>query len=92
MYYTHYPHFTIADQPFGTEQTAPNPGSRILDTVTNQFGYRNDYDLPGFVTLYGLYSLSLVDYPQQNLVDSTTITWAASATATSIWPWAATSA
>ena len=57
LYYTRYPHFQSLTNQFGTEQTAPNPGSHILDTVTNQFGYRNEYDLPDFVSAWIFYSI-----------------------------------
>lgn len=70
LYYTHYPHFTSLTTSFNTEQTAPNPGSRILDTVTNQFGYRNEYDLPGFVSAWMSYSISFVSFTDQKVVQS----------------------
>ena len=69
-YYTHYPHFTSLTSQFGTEQAAPNPGSRILDTVTNQFGYRNEYDLPNFVSAWLLYSISFVTFTDQKVVQA----------------------
>lgn len=70
MYYTHYPHFQSLTAQFGTEQTAPNPGARILDTVTNQFSYRNEFDLPNFISIWGLYSLSFISFTDQRVVES----------------------
>ena len=70
LYYTHYPHFQSLSTQFGTEQTAPNPGSRILDTVSNQFGYRNEYDLPGFVSAWLYYSISFISFTDQKIVQS----------------------
>jgi len=69
-YYTHYPHFTTLASQFGAALGAPNPGAHTLDTITNQLSYRSDFDLPGFASVWGLYSLSLVSYPDQNIVDS----------------------
>jgi hypothetical protein len=70
LYYTHYPHFQSLTSQYGTEQTAPNPGSQILDTVTNQFGWRNEYDLPNFVSAWIFYSISFVDFTDQKVVQS----------------------
>ncbi len=70
LYYTHYPHFQSLTSQFNTEQSAPNPGSRILDTVTNQFGYRNEYDLPGFVSAWMFYSISFISFTDQKVVQS----------------------
>jgi hypothetical protein len=70
LYYTHYTHFRSLTSQFGTEQTAPSPGSRILDTVTNQFGYRNEYDLPNFVSAWIFYSMSFVTFTDQKVVQS----------------------
>ena len=70
LYYTRYPHFQSLSTQFGTEQQAPNPGSRILDTVSNQFGYRNEYDLPGFVSAWIFYSISFVGFTDQKIVQS----------------------
>ena len=70
LYYTHYPHFQSLTSQFGTEQTTPNPGARILDTVTNQFGYRNEYELPNFVSAWLFYSISLVTFTDQKVVQS----------------------
>ena len=70
LYYTHYPHFQSLATQFGTEQTAPNPGSHILDTVSNQFGYRNEYDLPGFASAWLYYSISFIGFTDQKVVQS----------------------
>lgn len=69
-YYTHYPHFTTLASEFGAALGAPNPGAHTLDSITNQLAFRNDFDLPGFATLSALYSVSMVEYPQQKIVDS----------------------
>lgn len=70
LYYTRYPHFQSLTAQFNTEQSAPNPGSRILDTVTNQFAWRNEYDLPGFVSAWMLYSISFISFTDQKVVQS----------------------
>lgn len=70
LYYTHYPHFQTLTAQFGTEQKAPSPGSRILDTVSNQFGWRNEFDLPGFVSASLLYSISFISFTDQKVVQS----------------------
>ncbi len=70
LYYTHYPHFQTLTTQYGTEQNAPDPGARILDTVTNQFAYRSEFDLPGFVSLWGLYSVSFISFTDQKVVQA----------------------
>ena len=70
LYYTRYPHFQSLTTQFGTEQTAPNPGSHILDTVSNQFGYRNEYDLPDFISAWIFYSISFVSFTDQKVVQA----------------------
>lgn len=70
LYYTHYPHFQSLTTQFNTEQAAPNPGARILDTVSNQFGYRSEYDLPGFVSAWLYYSISFISFTDQKVVQS----------------------
>lgn len=70
LYYTQYPRFRSLTSQFNTEQTAPNPGSRILDTVTNQFGYRGEFDLPGFASAWLYYSISFVSFTDQKVVQS----------------------
>lgn len=70
LYYTRYPHFQSLTSQFNTEQAAPNPGSRILDTVTNQFAYRSEFDLPDFVSAWLFYSISFVSFTDQKVVQS----------------------
>ncbi len=70
LYYTHYPNFTSLVNQFGTEQTAPTPGSRILDTVSNQIAYRSEFELPNFVSAWILYSLSFISFTDQKVVQS----------------------
>ncbi len=70
LYYTHYPHFSSLSTQFNTEQSAPNPGSRILDTVSNQFAWRNEFDLPDFVSASMLYSISFISFTDQKIVQS----------------------
>jgi hypothetical protein len=70
LYYTHYPNFTSLVDQFGTEQTAPNPGSRILDTVSSQFAYRSEFELPNFVSAWALYSISFISFTDQKVVQS----------------------
>ena len=55
---------------FNTEQTAPSPGSRILDTVTSQFGYRSEFDLTGFASAWLAYSISFVSFTDQKVIQS----------------------
>ncbi len=72
-YYTNYTHFKSlaaqAAQLGAALGVAPNPGKKTLDTVTNQITYRSDFDLPGFTTLYGMYSLAWVTFVDQNIVN-----------------------
>ncbi len=70
LYYTRYPHFQSLTTQFNSEQSAPNPGSRVLDTVTNQIAYRGEYDLPGFVSAWLFYSISFIDFTDQKVVQS----------------------
>jgi len=70
FYYTHYPHFQSLASQYGTEQAAPNPGARILDTFSTQLGHRSEFELPGFVSLYGLYSISFINFTDQKVVNS----------------------
>jgi hypothetical protein len=70
IYYTHYPNFTSLVNQFGTEQTAPNPGSRLLDTVSNQLAYRGEFELPNFVSAWVLYSVSFIAFTDQKVVQS----------------------
>ncbi|HXS99197.1 MAG TPA: hypothetical protein VN915_00815 [Elusimicrobiota bacterium] len=70
LYYTHYPNYTSLVNQFGTEQTAPNPGSKILDTVSNQLAYRSEFELPDFRSLWVLYSISFISFTDQKVVQS----------------------
>ena len=70
LYYTRYPNFQSLATQFGTQQTAPNPGSRILDTVSNQIAFRNELDFPGFVSAWAFYSLSFISFTDQKVVQS----------------------
>lgn len=70
LYYTHYPRFQSLASQYGTEQAAPNPGARVLDTVSTQLGHRSEFELPGFVSLYGLYSLAFINFTDQKVVNS----------------------
>jgi hypothetical protein len=70
FYYTHYPHFQSLATQFGAELRTPNPGTRLLDTVTNQFGYRNEYDLPNFISAWIFYSISFITFTDQKIVQS----------------------
>jgi hypothetical protein len=38
--------------------------------VTNQFGYRNEYDFPGFVSAWLYYSISFISFTDQKVVQS----------------------
>lgn len=70
FYYTHYPHFKSLASQFGSALGSPDPGANVLDTFTNQLTYRSEFDLPGFATLWGLYSLSLVQFTDSKVVNS----------------------
>lgn len=70
LYYTHYPHFQSLTTQFGTEQKAPNPGARVLDTVSNQFAWRNEFELPGFVSASALYAISFITFTDQKVVQA----------------------
>jgi hypothetical protein len=70
LYYTRYARFKTLASQFGSELAAPDPGSRVLDTVTSQFGYRSEFDFPGFASGWLFYSLSLVDFVDQKVVNS----------------------
>lgn len=69
-YYTHYPRFKSLASQFGTEQAAPDPGTRILDTFSHQLSYRSELDLPDFISASLFYSASLVQFTDQKVVDS----------------------
>ena len=70
FYYTHYPRFRSLASQYGTEQAAPNPGAKVLDTFSTQLGARSEFELPGFVSLWGFYSLDLISFTDQLVVNS----------------------
>jgi len=70
LYYTRYTRFKSLATQFGTELAAPNPGSRILDTVTTQLGYRSEFELPNFVSAWVFYSISFVNFTDQKVVQT----------------------
>lgn len=70
FYYTQYPHFRSLASQFGTEQAAPDPGARILDTYSNQVAYRSELDLPNFISAWLFYSVSVAKFTDQKVVDS----------------------
>lgn len=70
-YYTRYVRFKTLASQFGAETGAPDPGSRILDTATNQLGWRNELEFPGFASGILQYSVSLVRFTDQKVVDPT---------------------
>lgn len=70
LYYTHYPRFKSLSSQFGAALAAPDPGQFVLDSLTQQFTYRSDFDFPGFVSAYGMYSLALSDFRDQKVVNA----------------------
>jgi hypothetical protein len=70
VYYTRYTRFKSLASQYGQELAAPNPGSRILDTVTNQLAYAGEFDLPDFVKADLFASVSLVGYQDQKVINS----------------------
>lgn len=69
LYYTRYARFKSLATSYGAELSAPDPGSRLLDAVTHQLGYRSDFDFPGFLSASALYTVSLVDFTDQKVVN-----------------------
>ncbi len=69
-YYTRYTRFKSLASEYGAELAAPDPGSRVLDAVTNQFSYYNEWDLPGFAKAEALASLAVTGYPEQKVINS----------------------
>ncbi|MFH1618502.1 MAG: hypothetical protein ABIG11_01200 [bacterium] len=69
-YYTRYVRFKSLSSQFGAEMSAPDPGSRVLDSLTNQFSYTGELDLPGFNSLFFMYSLSMISFPDQKMIGS----------------------
>jgi hypothetical protein len=70
FYDTRYTRFKSLASQYGQELAAPNPGSRVLDTFTNQFSYDSELDLPGFMKAEIFAAVSLVDYPDQRVINS----------------------
>lgn len=70
LYYTRYARFKTLSSQFGAELSAPDPGARVLDTITHQLGYRSEFDFPGFASGWAFFSLSLVDFLDQKVVNS----------------------
>ncbi|MBI5243107.1 MAG: hypothetical protein HY922_05390 [Elusimicrobia bacterium] len=70
LYYTYYPRFKSLASAFGAALATPDPGERPLNTLTHQFSYRSEFDLPGFASAWGLASLSIIDFTDQKIVNS----------------------
>ena len=70
VFYTRYTRFKTLASQYGAELAAPDPGSRTLDTVTNQFSYDSELDLPGFMKADVFFALSMIDYKDQKIVNS----------------------
>lgn len=70
VFYTRYTRFKTLASQYGKELAAPNPGSRTLDTVTNQLSYDSEFDLPGFMRADLFAALSLVSYQDQKVINS----------------------
>ena len=69
-YYTRYTRFKSLASQYGQELAAPNPGSRTLDTLTHQFSWDNEFDLPNFVKADLFFALSMIDYQDQKVINS----------------------
>ncbi|MCM2266861.1 MAG: hypothetical protein NDI60_03700 [Elusimicrobiales bacterium] len=69
-YYTRYTRFKSLASQYGQELAAPNPGTRVLDTLTNQFSYATELDLPNFKKADFLFSLAMIDYQDQKVINS----------------------
>ena len=69
-YYTRYTRFKTLASQYGQELAAPNPGSRTLDTVTNQFSFDNGFDLPNFVHVDVFAAVSMISYQDQKVINS----------------------
>lgn len=70
IYDTRYTRFKSLASQYGQELAAPDPGSRVLDSVTNQFSYDSELDLPGFMKAHLFAAVSLVNYPDQKVINS----------------------
>ena len=70
VYYTRYARFKTLASQYGQEIAAPDPGSRTLDTITNQFSYDSGFDLPGFLRADVFVALSMIGYQDQKVINS----------------------
>jgi hypothetical protein len=70
FYYTRYQRFKTLASKYGAEVSAPNPGSRTLDTVSQQLAYRSDWDLPGFTSAYLFYAMSMINFVDQKVINT----------------------
>jgi hypothetical protein len=69
-YYTRYTRFKSLASQYGQELAAPDPGSRVLDSFTNQLSYDSEFDLPGFLKADLFASVSMINYPDQKVINS----------------------
>ena len=69
-YYTRYTRFKTLASKYGAELASPNPGTRTLDTLTNQLSYSSELDLPNFVRADFFASLSMIGYSDQKVINS----------------------
>lgn len=70
LYYNRYTRFKTLASQYGQELAAPDPGSRTLDTLTNQLSYDTELDLPGFLKAEIFAAVSLIGYPDQKVINS----------------------
>ncbi len=69
-YYTRYTRFKSLASQYGQELAAPDPGERVLDSLTHQLSYDTELDLPGFMKADLLASVALAGYPDQKVINS----------------------
>lgn len=69
-YYTRYTRFKTLASQYGQELAAPNPGSRTLDTLTHQFSYTSEMDLPGFLRADFFAAMQMIGYQDQKVINS----------------------
>ena len=70
IYCTRYARFRSLANQYGQELAAPDPGNKVLDTVTNQLSYDSEFDLPGFMKANLFAAVSLVGYKDQKVINS----------------------
>lgn len=70
VYYNRYTRFKSLASQYGQELAAPNPGSRVLDTLTNQFSYASEFDLPNFVKADLFAAVSMISYQDQKVINA----------------------